>query len=174
MNKVLFLLLFYYVPVESLKFNNVQSISVNLYYNKSLCHNKTTYLYDLVRIPVNCNCFTGRKKCIRKINQNIILDNNPDLLEYEQFLSFNKNNEKKCLPLDNQTYFQYQYNLTNQFCSKVRLIFSIIYIIIIHTIAIILYFQYKQKKEEKKRKKEIMYQRLDEIAGIEFDNFLEN
>jgi len=170
MNKVLFLLLFYYVPVESSKFNNVQSISVNLYYNKSLCHNKTTYLYDLVRIPVNCNCFIGRKKCIRKINQNIILDNNPYLLEYEQFLSFNKNNEKKCLPLYNQSYYQYQYNLTNQYCSKVRLIFSIIYIIIIHAIVIILYFHYKKKRE----KKAILYQILDEIAGIEFNNFLED
>lgn len=170
MNKLLFLLLFYYVPVESSKFNNVQSISINLYYNKSLCHNKTTYLYDLVRIPVNCNCFTGRKKCIRKINQNIILDNNPDLLEYEQFLSFTKNNEKKCLSLDNQSYYQYQYNLTNQYCSKFRLIFSIIYIIIIHAVVIILYFHYK----EKYKKKKILYQRLDEIAGIEFDNFLED
>ena len=160
-----FVLLIFITPC--IGFNEFQNVFINFYENE--CHNDTLIYNDIINIPVKCNCFTTNKKCITQINNKI------NLAEYNQIIKkiFKENNyhiiknlENNCLPLKNNTYFTYQYLLSNQYCSRDRLIFSIIFILCLFLIMFAFYFSYKRNK--------YIYQRLNELNNSEeLDNLFE-
>lgn len=154
-------------------FNEIQYFQVNLYNstsntNQNNCLNISNS--ETISIPNKCNCFKTNRKCISEINDKIKFDY---LANYENF--FNKfiqetsyknliKKEIKCLVLNNNTFFKYQYLLSNRYCSRIRLIFSISFIFFSLFIGFIHYLFHKKKRK---------YQRLNNFdEGTELDDLL--
>ena len=165
-----FVLLFFITPCIGI--NEEQNIQFNLYNN---CGGNISRS-EWVSVPVKCNCFTTNKKCIQEINKKIKLNY---LVEYQSELDllFEKNNyqklikmEHKCLNL-NGTNFTYHYYLSNRYCSRFRLIFSISFIIFNFVLGIVLY------RFHKRDTKRYLYQRLmqfDKENNLDEENNLDN
>ena len=156
-----FVLLIFITPC--IGFNEFQNVFINFYKNN--CHNNTLIQNDIINIPIKCNCFTTNKKCITQINSKINLAKYDKTIKkiFKENYHTIKNLENKCLPLKNNTYFSYHYLLSNQYCSRDRLIFSMIFIFCLFIIIFAFYFSYRRNNN--------IYQRLNEI--IELDNLFE-
>ena len=104
--------------------NDVQSVGI-WYYNNS-CHNQTIINYEHIDVPTKCNCFTSHKQCKNKINDKIKF---PNIQNSNFFLDYFRNSprENKCVNLKNNSYFKFNYNITNQYCNHIILIFSIVF-----------------------------------------------
>lgn len=170
-NFIKFVLLIFITPCIGL--NEVQSVQLNFYDNN--CEQNIS-LSDLIAVPVKCNCFTTNKNCIQQINKKIKFNY---LAEYQNELDllFKKNSyqklrkiEDKCLNL-NGTNFTYHYYLSNRYCSRFRLIFSIAFIIFNFVLGIVLYIFHKRDTRRH------LYQRLmqfDEENNLDNDSNQEN
>ena len=138
----------YLLLLSSISLGNIndgQYVNIELYNNS--CSNIT--YYESIIVPVKCNCFTTKKHCINKIDKKIIF---PDYLGYlEKYFR----DKRKCHKINNQTYFNYQYSLSNEYCSRFKLIFSLIFILIIIILGIVFY------KNQKKIHN--IYERLNDI-----------
>ena len=145
--------------------NDVQSVGI-WYYNSS-CHNQTITNYEHIDIPTKCNCFTSHKKCKNKINDKIKF---PNIQNSNFFLDYFRRSpkENKCVNLKNNTYFKFNYYITNQYCNRIILIFSILFTGIIFVLGFIFLYDMRIKM----RNRQVLYQRLDQIAETEFDSFL--
>ena len=145
--------------------NDVQSVGI-WYYNNS-CHNQTIINYEHIDVPTKCNCFTSHKQCKNKINDKIKF---PNIQNSNFFLDYFRNSprENKCVNLKNNSYFKFNYNITNQYCNHIILIFSIVFTGIIFILGFIFLYDMRRKM----RNRQVLYQRLDQIAETEFDSFL--
>ena len=145
--------------------NDVQSVGI-WYYNNS-CHNQTITNYEHINVPTKCNCFTSHKQCKNKITNKIKF---PNILNSDFFLQYFRNNPKedKCVNLKNNTYFKFNYYITNQYCNHIILVFSILFTGIIFVLGFIFLYDMRRRI----RNRQVLYQRLNEIAETEFDSFL--
>ena len=145
--------------------NDVQSVGI-MYYNNS-CHNQTMINYEHIDVPTKCNCFISHKQCQNKINDKIKF---PNIQNSNFFIDYFRHNpkENKCVNLKNNTYFKFNYYITNQYCNRIILIFSILFTGIIFVLGFIFLYDMRIKM----RKRQVLYQRLDQIAETEFDSFL--
>ena len=157
-NFIKFVLFIFITPCIGL--NEVQNVQFNLYDNK--CEQNISHS-EWVSVPVKCNCFTTNKNCIQQINKKIKFNY---LAEYENELDllFKKNSyrklrkmEDKCLSL-NGTKFTYHYYLSNRYCSRFRLIFSIAFIVFNFVLGLVFYLFHKRSTRRH------LYQRLNQFA----------
>lgn len=144
--------------------NDVQSVGI-WYYNNS-CHNQTITNYEHIDVLTKCNCFTSNKQCKNKINDKIEFLNILNSNFFSEYFRINPK-EDKCVNLKNNTYFKFNYYITNQYCNNIILIFSILFTGIIFILCFI--FIYDTRKRMINR--QVLYQRLDQLAETEFDSF---
>tara|TARA_Y200000002_G_C22672205_1_gene660538 strand:+ start:1485 stop:2003 length:519 start_codon:yes stop_codon:yes gene_type:complete len=167
-----FIILFFMTPC--IAFNDLQYFQLNMYNsisnitNEDKCLNITNS--ETISIPNKCNCFKTNKKCITEINDKIKFDYlGKNEIFFNKFIQENNykkliKKERKCLMLNNKTFFKYQYLLSNSYCSRIRLIFSISFIFFSLFIGFIHYLFHKKKRK---------YQRLNNFdEGTELDDLL--
>ena len=153
MNKyILFFLIPIHIKITGANINDAQSVSLKLF-NDSKCNNIIDY--ENIIVPVRCNCFTIKNNCIKKINQNIKFY--PEI----EYLKKPFDKKLKCEKFNN-SYFDFNYNLSNQYCPRYILIFSIIFIFIFIILGIVFYIDIDYKKK-KKRYQRIQNIKLDDI-----------
>lgn len=148
MNKyILFFLIPIHIKFTKANINDAQSVNLMLF-NDSKCANIIDY--ETITVPVRCNCFTIKKNCIKKINQKIKFY--PEI----KYLKKPFDEKLKCEKFNN-SYFDFNYNLSNQYCSRYILIFSLIFILVFIILGIVFYIDFRIRKKKR------LYRRLDNI-----------